>query len=125
MSDTILTQQMTDLPVNGREFTQIQQLVPGASRTMGDEGGTGFNSSRGFALNGQQEQATGFEVDGVENTDMGNGTGSLTTPGLEAISEIKGRSGTESRGVREIQVKVSSRLEQQPSGEQIRHHGQD
>ena len=89
MSDTILTQQMTDLPVNGREFTQIQQLVPGASRTMGDEGGTGFNSSRGFALNGQQEQATGFEVDGVENTDMGNGTGSLTTPGLEAISEIK------------------------------------
>lgn len=89
LSVTIQTQQMTDLPVNGREFTQIQQLVPGASRTMGDQGGTGFNSSRGFALNGQQEQATGFQVDGVENTDMGNGTGSLTTPGLEAISEIK------------------------------------
>lgn len=89
LSDTIETKQMTDLPVNGREFTQIQQLVPGASRTMGDEGGTGFNSSRGFALNGQQEQATGFQVDGVENTDMGNGTGSLTTPGLEAIAEIK------------------------------------
>jgi hypothetical protein len=80
---------MTDLPVNGRAFTQIQQLVPGASRTMGDEGGTGFNSSRGFALNGQQEEATGFEVDGVENTDVGNGTGMMTSPGLEAISEMK------------------------------------
>lgn len=89
ISDTILTQQMTDLPENGREFTQVQQLVPGASRTMGDEGGTGFNSSRGFALNGQQEEATGFQVDGVENTDMGNGTGALTSPGLEAIAEIK------------------------------------
>lgn len=89
ISDTITTQQMTDLPVNGRAFTQIQQLVPGASRTMGDEGGTGFNSSRGFALNGQQEQATGFQVDGVENTDMGNGTGMLTSPGLEAIGEMK------------------------------------
>ena len=89
ISHTLSTEQMTDLPVNGRAFTQIQQLVPGASRTMGDQGGTGFNSSRGFALNGQQEQATGFQVDGVENTDMGNGTGMLTSPGLEAISEMK------------------------------------
>ncbi len=89
LSDTIETKQMTDLSFNGREFTQVQQLVPGASRTMGDEGGTGFNSSRGFAINGQQEQATGFQVDGVENTDMGNGTGALTSPGLESIAEIK------------------------------------
>jgi hypothetical protein len=87
ISDTITTKQMTDLPVNGRAFTQIQQLVPGASRTMGDQGGTGFNSSRGFALNGRQEQATGFQVDGVENTDIRNGTGMLTSPGLEAIGE--------------------------------------
>ncbi len=89
LSTTVTAKQLTDLPVNGRAFTQIQQLVPGASRTMGDEGGTGFNSSRGFAINGQQEQATGFQVDGVENTDMGNGTGLLTSPGLESIGELK------------------------------------
>lgn len=89
ISQTISTRQMTDLAVNGREFTSLQQLIPGASRTMGDEGGTGFNSSRGFAINGQREQSTGFQVDGVENTDMGNGTGLLTSPGMETIGEFK------------------------------------
>ena len=89
VSYTVSTRQMTDLAVNGREFTSLQQLLPGASRTMGDEGGTGFNSSRGFAINGQREVSTGFQVDGVENTDMGNGTGLLTSPGMETIGEFK------------------------------------
>jgi hypothetical protein len=89
ISFVISSKQITDLPLNGRSFTQLQQLVPGASRTGGDEGGTGFNSSRGYAINGQQEEATGFQVDGVENTDMGNGTGLLTSPGLESLGEIK------------------------------------
>ncbi|HEX4168095.1 MAG TPA: carboxypeptidase regulatory-like domain-containing protein [Bryobacteraceae bacterium] len=89
ISQTISTRQMTDLAVNGREFTSLQQLLPGASRTMGDEGGTGFNSSRGFAINGQREVSTGFQIDGVENTDMGNGTGLLTSPGMETIGEFK------------------------------------
>ncbi len=89
VSQTISTKQMTDLAINGGEFTSLQQLLPGASRTMGDEGGTGFNSSRGFAINGQREVSTGFQVDGVENTDMGNGTGLLTSPGMETIGEFK------------------------------------
>lgn len=37
ISQTVSTRQMTDLAVNGREFTSLQQLLPGASRTMGDE----------------------------------------------------------------------------------------
>ena len=35
ISQTVSTQQMTDIAVNGREFTSLQQLLPGASRTMG------------------------------------------------------------------------------------------
>ena len=85
------TRQMTDLAVNGRTFTLLQQLLPGASRDpgTGDEGGTGFNSSKGFAINGQRQEATGFLVDGVENTDVGNSNGLLTSPGMETISEFK------------------------------------
>ena len=89
ISNTVDTRQITDLAVNGREFTSLQQLLPGVSRTMGDEGGTGFNSARGFAVNGQREVSTGFQVDGVENTDMGNGTGLMTSPGMETIGEFK------------------------------------
>ena len=48
-----------------------------------------FNSARGFAVNGQREVSTGFQVDGVENTDMGNGTGLMTSPGMETIGELR------------------------------------
>jgi hypothetical protein len=89
MSTVVSSRQMTDLATNGRAFTSLQQLIPGAARTMGDEGGTGFNSSRGFAVNGQREESSGFQVDGVENTDMGNGVGLLTSPGMETIGEFK------------------------------------
>jgi hypothetical protein len=85
----VQTKQMTDLSVNGRTFTQLMQLVPGASRTMGDEGGVGFNSSRGFAVNGQRPKYSGVSLDGVENTDMGSQNGMFTSPGLETIAELK------------------------------------
>src|SRR5262249_20027243 len=83
------TKQMTDLAVNGRTFTQLLQLVPGSSRTMGDEGGVSFNSARGFAVNGQRPKYSGVSLDGVENTDMGSNNGMFTSPGLETISELK------------------------------------
>jgi hypothetical protein len=83
------TQQLTDLSVNGRTFTQLMQLIPGSSRTLGDEGGVGFNSSRGFAVNGQRPKYSGVSLDGVENTDMGSQSTMLTSPGLETISELK------------------------------------
>ena len=89
ISTVVSSRQMTDLATNGRAFTSLQQLIPGAARTMGDEGGTGFNSSRGFAINGQRQESSGFQVDGVENTDMGNGVGLLTSPGMETIGEFK------------------------------------
>ncbi len=85
----VQTQQMTDLSVNGRTFTQLLQLVPGSSRTMGDEGGVGFNSGRGFAVNGQRAKYSGVSIDGVENTDMGSQNGMFTSPGIETISELK------------------------------------
>jgi Carboxypeptidase regulatory-like domain/TonB-dependent Receptor Plug Domain len=85
----VQTQQMTDLSINGRTYTQLMQLIPGASRTMGDEGGVGFNSARGFAVNGQRPKYSGLSVDGVENTDMGGQSNSFTSPGLETISELR------------------------------------
>src|SRR5882762_7633317 len=39
VSHVVSEKQMTDLAVNGRTFTLLQQLLPGASRMTGDEGG--------------------------------------------------------------------------------------
>lgn len=86
---SVETKQMTDLAVNGRTFTQLLQLVPGSSRTMGDEGGVAFNSGRGFAVNGQRPKYSGVSLDGVENTDMGSQNGMFTSPGLETIAELR------------------------------------
>jgi hypothetical protein len=89
VSHVVSEKQMTDLAVNGRTFTLLQQLLPGASRMTGDEGGTGFSSSKGFSINGGRQDSTGFLIDGVENTDMGNGVGLMTSPGMETIGEFK------------------------------------
>lgn len=89
VSHVVSEKQMTDLAVNGRTFTLLQQLLPGASRMAGDEGGTGFSSSKGFSINGGRQDSTGFLIDGVENTDMGNGVGLMTSPGMETIGEFK------------------------------------
>ncbi|MBA3439405.1 MAG: TonB-dependent receptor [Pyrinomonadaceae bacterium] len=89
LSYTVNTRQITDLAVNGRTFTSLQQLMPGASRMTGDEGGVGFNSNKGFAINGQRADYSGLLVDGVENTDMGSQSVMFTSPGMETVGEFK------------------------------------
>jgi len=89
VSHTVTNRQVTDLAVNGRTFTLLQQLIPGASRMVGDEGGVGFNSNKGFAINGQRTDYSGLLLDGVENTDMGSQSVMFTSPGMETIGEFK------------------------------------
>ena len=81
--------QITDLSISNRTVMAFQQLIPGSSRTAGDELGLSFASGRAFAINGLRDKYTGLMVDGVQNTDMGNQSGLMTNPGLETISEVK------------------------------------
>ena len=89
LSYLLSNKQVTDLAVNGRTFTLLQQLTPGASRQTGDEGGVGFSSTKGFAINGQRTKYSGLQLDGVENTDMGNQSGLFVSPGMETLGEVK------------------------------------
>src|SRR5581483_11255031 len=54
-SQIVSTRQITEIPILGRNFLLLQQLVPGASRTAGDEMGKSFYASRGYAINGLNE----------------------------------------------------------------------
>jgi hypothetical protein len=89
LSYLVTEKQITELSISNRTFISLQQLIPGASRTAPDELGISFSSGRGFAINGQREKYSGLQVDGVQNTDMGNQNGLMTYPGLETISEVK------------------------------------
>jgi hypothetical protein len=88
-SQVVTTRQITEVPILGRSFQLLQQLVPGASRTTGDEMGKGFYGTRGFAINGLNEDYTGVMLDGVQNTDMGNQNSTLSNPGPDVLAEFR------------------------------------
>ncbi len=99
--EVIQGRQVTELPLNGRNFTQLALLTPGVTRgAYGDEasgGGSGTasetfrNSDTGGAAlsaNGLRPQAGNFILDGVDNND-----GLVNTivffPPAEAIQEFR------------------------------------
>jgi len=80
VSDTIVGRQITDLPLNGRNFTELAALVPGVTRGQpgNQQSGTGnqaetfrYASSGGGALsvNGLRVQANNFLFDGIDNNE--------------------------------------------------------
>lgn len=81
--------QVTELAVNGRNFVQLAQLVPGAtSVSRADQIGVGVTGSKGVAFNGLGQGYSGWLVDGAQNTDVGNQNSLSTYPAMEAIGEF-------------------------------------
>lgn len=93
--------QVTELPLNGRNFTQLALLTPGVTRgyygdvSMGGTGGTNAeafrNSETGGAsisANGLRQQANNFVLDGVDNNEsLVNSI--VFFPPAEAIQEFR------------------------------------
>jgi hypothetical protein len=78
--------QMVELPLNGRNFTQLGTLIPGAAPTPQRLGGEGTNSA--YAVNGQRTQSNNFLLDGVSNNDTLN-SGYVLTPPPDALEQFK------------------------------------
>jgi hypothetical protein len=82
--------QVTELAVNGRNFVQLAQLVPGASSvSRADQIGVGVTGSKGVTFNGLGQGYSGWMVDGAQNTDVGNQNSLSTYPAMEAIGEFR------------------------------------
>jgi len=93
-------QKVVDLPLNGRNFTQLGTLIPGVVAPPGGPGGLqagdigtatpgGFgNATGGFNVNGQRNQSNNFLLDGASNNDSFN-TGFVLRPPPDAIQEFK------------------------------------
>jgi len=93
--------QVTDLPLNGRNFTQLALLTPGVTRgAYGDEASGGGSSnytetsrnnesgSASIAVNGLRPQADNYILDGVDNND-GLVNTILFFPNIDATQEFK------------------------------------
>ena len=98
---TIQGEQVTDLPLNGRNFTQLALLTPGVTRgAYGDvaSGGGSANMTEtirnnesgnaALSVNGLRPQANNFILDGVDNND-GLVNGILFFPNIDATQEFK------------------------------------
>jgi hypothetical protein len=88
-------QQVVDLPLNGRNFTQLGTLIPGVvapPAALGGQAGDatpgGFgNVTGGFNVNGMRNQSNNFLLDGASNNDTFN-TGFVLRPPPDAIQEF-------------------------------------
>lgn len=88
--------QIVELPLNGRNFTQLGTLLPGVFAPpaalgggAGDATPGGFGAATsGFSVNGQRNQSNNFLLDGASNNDSFN-TGFVLRPPPDAIQEFK------------------------------------
>ena len=89
-------QKVVELPLNGRNFTQLGTLIPGVVAPPTGLGGAGGDATpggfgavtSGFSVNGMRNQSNNFLLDGSSNNDTFN-TGFVLRPPPDAIQEFK------------------------------------
>lgn len=90
IGDVVNSQQATDLPLNGRDLTQLGLLQSGvAPMTAGlAEAGGIARAGQAYAVNGQRPESNNYLLDGASNVDSVNGGYALRVP-LDAVNEFR------------------------------------
>ncbi len=86
--DTLSSAKLTSLPLNGRNFTSLTLLVPGAITTDPQAVATSQRFQGRPFVNGNREQTNNFMLDGVDvNDSMDNRIG--YQPSVDALEEVR------------------------------------
>jgi outer membrane receptor protein involved in Fe transport len=80
--------QITELPLNTRNFVQLALLSAGVSSANASQIGSGALSVVQLSINGGRTSAINWLVDGARNVDTGSNLTLLTTPSIDAIQEF-------------------------------------
>jgi hypothetical protein len=96
VSSLISEKQVTELPLNGRNYAQLALMVPGVSPEYrsGAGGsfasrGTGLNSGVDMSVNGNGSNQNMWTIDGVNNMDVGSNRTLLVFPSIDSIQEFR------------------------------------
>lgn len=100
VSSVIDNTQLSQIPLIGRNYSQLLWLVPGAVATPVSTTGSattnavpnpfGLNlTALGQRINGVRSQSTEFTLDGARNIDQGTAQNQMMNPSSEAIEEVK------------------------------------
>jgi hypothetical protein len=82
--------EVRELPLNGRSFVQLTQLMPGVSpQAAFDSKNKGLLAGVDFSVNGNNTTGNIFMVDGVNNNDIGSNRTILVYPSIDSIQEFK------------------------------------
>jgi hypothetical protein len=90
LGQTVSQQQIVDLPLNGRNFTQLGLLQAGVvplTNGLAAAGGS-IKASQAFAVNGQRPESNNYLLDGARNVNRMDGGFGIRTP-IDAIQEFR------------------------------------
>jgi len=90
MGKVVQQRELEDLPLNGRNFSQLGLLQPGVvPLTPGiAEAGGSLRNGQAYAVNGQRPESNNFLIDGANNFNGIDG-GFVLKPPVDAISEFR------------------------------------
>jgi Carboxypeptidase regulatory-like domain/TonB dependent receptor len=90
LGQAVLEREILDLPLNGRNFSQLGLLQPGvAPLTPGlAEAGGSLRAGQPYAVNGQRPESNNFLIDGANNVNGVDG-GFVLEPPIDAIEEFR------------------------------------
>ena len=90
LTGTVNGKEISQLELNGRNFTQLVTLTPGVSNQTGqDEGTVGVYGNVSFSMNGGRVEYNNWELDGGDNMDNGSNSTLNVYPSIDAIQEFK------------------------------------
>jgi Carboxypeptidase regulatory-like domain len=96
VTSLVSEKQVTELPLNGRNYAQLVLLTPGISPVTQSgaggafqTGGTGLDSHVDMSVNGNTGNTNLWTVDGVNNLDVGSNGTLLVFPSIDAIQEFR------------------------------------
>ena len=89
LSNVVTERQLTQIALNGRNYTQLLRLIPG-SATTGSLDAFGLAlSTTSNRVNGIRTNSMYFMVDGADNMDNGGNSNAIITPNVDTISEVR------------------------------------
>lgn len=90
LGKTVGEREILDLPLNGRNFSQLGLLQPGVvpiTPGLAEAGGS-LRDGQPYSVNGQRPESNNFLIDGASNFDTVDG-GFILKPPIDAIAEFK------------------------------------
>jgi hypothetical protein len=94
-SGAIVSRQVDDMPLQGRNWVTLLKVLPGANAVASSSGSIAFNgreyTATGYAdfrINGKNPGQTQVNLDGGSIVDQGSDAKTTVTPSLESIEEI-------------------------------------